>query len=159
MQQLQQTWPQEELQVSRHSLFMFLLFSTCVHHFLECLGFTWYLLVVVHMLPIPQHGVFKDFPSFVTIYTPQGLVVKVTCLHHGWIVKLAMCRPRAILASLNLCTTWLNPKAWALLPGSCIAVPLLFVLKTWLFKDAHGCCHEHPNFVPVFVPNKWLSVL
>ncbi len=64
---------------------MLVLFSSCVHHLLECpgficLGFTWYLLVVVLMLPIPQHGVFKDLPSFVTICTLQGLVVKVTCM-------------------------------------------------------------------------------
>jgi hypothetical protein len=31
-----------------------------------------------------------------------------------------------------LCTTWLNPKALALLPGFCIAVHLLSVLKAWL---------------------------
>ncbi len=65
--------------------FVLVLFSSCVHHLLECpgficLGFTWYLLVVVLMLPIPQHGVFKDLPSFVTICTLQGLVVKVTCM-------------------------------------------------------------------------------
>jgi hypothetical protein len=31
-----------------------------------------------------------------------------------------------------LCTTWLDPKALALLPGFCIAVHLLSVLKAWL---------------------------
>jgi hypothetical protein len=33
-----------------------------------------------------------------------------------------------------LCTTWLNPKALALLPGFCIAVHLLSVLKAWLLQ-------------------------
>jgi hypothetical protein len=35
-----------------------------------------------------------------------------------------------------VCTTWrLDPKALALLPGSCIAVvPLLPVLKAWLVQ-------------------------
>ena len=81
MQQVQEALAQEERQVSRHSLLApLLLFSTCVHHLLECLGFTWYLLVVVPMLPIPQHGVFKDLPSFVATCTPQGLAVKVTCM-------------------------------------------------------------------------------
>jgi hypothetical protein len=65
----------------------FLLFQTSVHHLLECLGFTWYLLVAVPMLSIPQHGVFKALPSFVAICTPQGLVVKVTCMHDGWMTS------------------------------------------------------------------------
>jgi hypothetical protein len=84
------------------------LFSLCVHHLLECPGFICpgfirYLLVVVPKLPIPQHGLFKDSPSFVTTCTTQGLVVKVTCMHDGWIVKLAICRPRATLSALNVC--------------------------------------------------------
>jgi hypothetical protein len=34
-----------------------------------------------------------------------------------------------------LCTTWLlDPKALALLPGFCIAVHLLSVLKAWLLQ-------------------------
>jgi hypothetical protein len=33
-----------------------------------------------------------------------------------------------------LCIAWLNPKALALLPGFCIAVPLLHVLKAWLVQ-------------------------
>jgi hypothetical protein len=51
-----------------------------------------------------------------------------------------------------LCTTWLDPKALALLPGFCIVVLLLPVLKTWLFRDLPDCCHECPHFVPTFVP-------
>ena len=135
---------------------MLVLFSSCVHHLLECpgficLGFTWYLLVVVLMLPIPQHGVFKDLPSFVTICTLQGLVVKVTCMQD--------CRRRISLACIGQelpfqlstvysCTTWrLDPKALALLPGFCIAVHLLSVLKAWLLQGlacllplAPKCC-------------------
>jgi hypothetical protein len=33
-----------------------------------------------------QHGMFKDLPSFVTICTPQCLVVKVTCMQDVWII-------------------------------------------------------------------------
>jgi len=35
---------------------------------------------------MPLHGLFKDSPSLVTTCTPQGLVVKVTCMHDGWII-------------------------------------------------------------------------
>jgi hypothetical protein len=49
----------------------FLLFQTSVHYLLGCLGFIWYLLVVVPMLPILQHGVCKDSPNFVTMHTPR----------------------------------------------------------------------------------------
>jgi hypothetical protein len=50
---------------------------------------------------------------------------------------------------LFLCTTWqLNPKA--LLPGFCIAVHLLSVLKHGCCKAEPVCCHEHPNVVPSF---------
>jgi hypothetical protein len=48
--------------------------------FLYCFQLTWYLLVVVPMLPIAQHGLFKDPPSFIAICTPQGLAVKATCM-------------------------------------------------------------------------------
>jgi hypothetical protein len=64
MQQVQEALAQEERQVSRHSLLApLLLFSTCVHHLLELLGFTWYLLIVLPVLPIPQHGVCKASPG------------------------------------------------------------------------------------------------
>jgi hypothetical protein len=66
--------------VSNHSFFVFLLFPTCVHYLLERLGFTWYCLIVVPTLPIPQHGLFKALPSFVATCTPPGLAVKVTCM-------------------------------------------------------------------------------
>jgi hypothetical protein len=50
-----------------------------------------------------------------------------------------------------LCTTWLlNPKALASLPGFCIAVHLLSVLKHGCCKAEPVCCHEHPNVVPSF---------
>jgi hypothetical protein len=49
----------------------------------------------------------------------------------GWLKNfLSVHNP--FLLSTVLCTTWLNPKALALLPGFCITVPLLPVLKTWL---------------------------
>jgi hypothetical protein len=38
------------------------------------------------------------------------------------------------LSTVSLCTTWLDPKALALLPGFCIAVHLLSVLKAWLVQ-------------------------
>jgi hypothetical protein len=71
--------------------FELMLFSSCVHHLLECPGFICpgfirYLFVIVPKLPVPQHGLFKDPPSLVAICTPQGLAVKVTCMHHGWMV-------------------------------------------------------------------------
>jgi hypothetical protein len=50
MQQLQLALHQQERQVSSDALFMCVLFPTCVHHQLECLGFTWYLLMVVPRL-------------------------------------------------------------------------------------------------------------
>jgi hypothetical protein len=43
MQQVQEALAQEERQVSRHSLLApLLLFSTCVHHLLECLVRFWH---------------------------------------------------------------------------------------------------------------------
>jgi hypothetical protein len=90
------------------------------------------------MLPIPLHGLFKVLPILVTICTPQGLAIKATCMQD--------CRRRISLACIGQelpfqlstvysCTTWrLDPKALALLPGFCIAVPLLPVLKTWLVQ-------------------------
>ena len=65
MQQLQQARAQEERQVSRHSLLASLLFPTYVHSLLECLGFTWYVLIVVPMF-CPFHNmvcVHKDSPG------------------------------------------------------------------------------------------------
>jgi hypothetical protein len=73
MQQVQEALAQEERQVSRHSLLApLLLFSTCVHHLLELLGFTWYLLIVLPVLPIPQHGVFKELPSLSPCAHPKA---------------------------------------------------------------------------------------
>jgi hypothetical protein len=85
MQQVQQAQAQEERQVSRHSLFVFMLFSTCVHHLLECLGFTWCLLMVVPTLPIPQHGVCKASPG--CGHENPSLVSKVICIYHAYIVE------------------------------------------------------------------------
>jgi hypothetical protein len=129
MQQLQLAQHQQERQVSRHSLFMLVLFSNCVcTTCLKRLGSTWYLHVVLPMLPIPQHGVFKDLPSFVTICTPQGLEVKVTCMRHGWMPGLknflSVHRPRATLLALDVCAPpgGSTRKPW----HYCLASALLF---------------------------------
>ena len=50
MQPARRVQPQEQRQVSRHSLFVSVLLPTCVNSLLECLGFTWYVLIVVPML-------------------------------------------------------------------------------------------------------------
>ena len=47
MQPARRVQPQEERQVSRHSLLASLLFSTCVHRLLECLGFAWCILIAI----------------------------------------------------------------------------------------------------------------
>ena len=63
------------------------------------------------------------------------------------------------LSSQCLCTTWrLDPKTSALLPGFCIAVHLLSVLKKHgCFKASPDCCHEHPNFVQPLCQTTCLS--
>jgi hypothetical protein len=115
-------------------LFVLILFPACVHHLLELLGFTWYLLIVLPMLPIPQHGVFKDFTSFVMICTTQGLVVKVTCMQDCCRRISPVCIGQEL--PFQLSTIFVHHlaylKALALLPGFCIAISLLPVLKTWL---------------------------
>jgi len=63
------------------------------------------------------------------------------------------------LSSQCLCTTWrLDPKALALLPGFCIAVHLLSVLKKHgCFKASPDCCHGRPSLVPqkACMPGGW----
>jgi hypothetical protein len=86
-----------------------------------------------------QHGMFKDLPSFVTICTPQGLAVKVTCMQDCRRRISPACIGQELLpfqlSTVYLCTTWrLDPKALASLPGFCIAVSLLPVLKTWMLQ-------------------------
>jgi len=51
-----------------------------------------------------------------------------------------------------LCTTCLNQNVLALC-GVCIALPWLSVLEHDCYKDSPDCRHEHPNYVPSFVPN------
>ncbi len=132
MLQLQPARPQEERQVSRHSFFMVVLFS---HYLLEWHGSIFYLIIVAPTL----HGLFKDPPSFVTTCTPQGLAVKVTCMQDcrrriSWACIGQELLPFQ-LSTVYLCTTWrLNLNALALLPGFCIVVSLLPVMKTWLFQ-------------------------
>ncbi len=86
------------------------------------------------MLPIPQHGVFKDFTSFVMICTTQGLVVKVTCMQDCCRRISPVCIGQEL--PFQLSTIFVHHlaylKALALLPGFCIAISLLPVLKTWL---------------------------
>jgi hypothetical protein len=127
-----------------------MLFSSCVHHLLECpgficLGFTWYLLVDVLMLPIPQHGLLKDPPSFVAICTPQGLAVKATCMQDCCRRISPACIGQELmpfqLSTVYVCTTWrLDPKALAILPGFCIAVGLS-ASSTCLHTYVHTHCH------------------
>ena len=52
-----------------------------------------------------------------------------SCNHEIWARTSHFLNP---FSSQCLCTTWLDPKALALLPGFCIAASLLPVLKTWL---------------------------
>ena len=64
-----------------HFVHACLVLQLCVHHLLET---SWIHLLSLYcyatLLPIPQHGVLKDLPSFVTVCTPQGLAVKGTCM-------------------------------------------------------------------------------
>jgi hypothetical protein len=138
MQEQQQVWSQEECRVSRHSLFILL----------YCSQLTWYLLVAVPMLPIPQHGKFKDSPSFITICTPQGLAVKVTCI---WILEEVLERAygQELSFQLSMFVHYLaRPKslgiiAWLL---HCSFLEHA-VQKHGCFKASRNCCHEHPSLV------------
>jgi hypothetical protein len=87
----------------------------------------------VPILPIPQHGIFKDLPSFITICITAQPKAWWSRSHACKIVQdfLSVHRPRATLSACYVCS-WLDLKALALLPGFCIVVPLLPVLKTWL---------------------------
>ncbi len=154
MQQVQWVWPQEEHQVGRHSLFVLVLFSTRVHHLLECLGLTCYF-IVLSMLPIPPHGVLKELPAFVTMHT---LSRSHACTMDGLLNWLCVGQELPF-SSPCLCTTFLNQQALALSPGFCIAVHLLPVLKTWCFEALPDCCHERRNVAPSFVPNNWSECL
>ena len=140
MQEHQRVWSQEECLVSRHSFFFFLLFPA--HLVSPCCYAN-----AAHS----QHGMFKDLPSFVTICTPQGLVVKVTCMQDCRTSISCVCIGQELpfqLSTVFLGTAWLDQKALALLPGFCIAVvPLLPVLKTWCFKVLPVCCHGCPKFM------------
>jgi hypothetical protein len=63
---------QEERQVRRHSLFVAMFFPTCVHHLLECLGFTWYVLIAVPML-CPFHHMVCSRPCLIAAMNTQAL--------------------------------------------------------------------------------------
>ena len=71
--------------MSRHSLLASLLFSTCVHSLLECLGFTWYVLIVVPML-CPFHDMVCARTRLVVAMNTQASCPKVICMHDGWMV-------------------------------------------------------------------------
>jgi hypothetical protein len=102
-----------------------------------------------------QHGMFKDLPSFVTICTPQDLAAKVTCMQDCRRRISPACTGQELpfqLSTVYSCTTWLlDPKALALLPGFCIVVSLLPVLKHGWCKASPDCCHGCPNLMPDFV--------
>jgi hypothetical protein len=61
------------------------LFSTCLHCLLECLGFIWYVVIAVPMLPIPEHGVCKDSPG--CGHEHPSLVSMVTCMYEAQMVE------------------------------------------------------------------------
>ena len=107
--------------------------------------------VVAPTLPIPQDGLLKDPPSFVTICTPQGLAFKVTCMQDCCTSISPACIVQELpfqLSTVYLCTTWrLDPKALASLPGFCIAVHLLLCSMHGCFKASSDCCHGRPSFV------------
>ncbi len=109
------------------------------------------------MLPIAQHGLFKDAPSFVTVCTAQGLVVKVTCMQD--------CRRRISLACKVLPflpstfvhhlpqTESLGIVAWLQHCGFLAACA-----KHGGFKESPDWCHEHPNFVLKFCLNLFQGI-
>ena len=98
---------------------------------------------------MPLHGLFKDSPSLVTTCTPQGLVVKVTCMHDGWIIAEGV-----------------PERAWALLLSTVFVhnldPPERLGINAWLqhcgflvacakhsdFKESPDWCNECPSFVP-----------
>ena len=86
----------------QHSFFMCVLFSTCVHHLLECVGFIWHICFVLPMLPISQHGECK---GFFTMNTPRpgGRCHMYVSWMYVWLRSfLSIHMPRAILLSLNV---------------------------------------------------------
>ena len=128
--------------MSSHSLLASLLFPTCVHSLLECLGFAWCILIVVPML-CPFHNMVCARTRLVVAMNTQALCPKVMWMHDGWMVDDLLSEGYPFHSQF-LCTTWLNPNVLAL-SGFCISVPLLSVLMHGCFKDSPGCCHEYPN--------------
>jgi hypothetical protein len=93
MQPVQRVQPQKERQVSRHSLFVSVLFPTCVHQLLECIGLY---LVYPHgcacAVPIPRHGACKnshgrghEHPSLVAPGRVVQTPIQVDSLTHVWV--------------------------------------------------------------------------
>jgi hypothetical protein len=139
-------WALKELQVSRHSFFVFVLLSTFMHCLLECLGFTWYLISALPVLPIPQPCLFNDLPSFVTICTPQGLVVKVTCMHDGWIIAEGFPeRAWAFLLSTVFVHHLAPPESLGIIAWLQHCGFLAACAKHGGFKESPDWCHECPN--------------
>ncbi len=96
-----------------------------------------------------EHGLFKDPPSLVAICTPEP--ADQGYMHAKWVddcrrISWACIGQELLpfqLSTVYVCTTWrLNLKAWALLPGFCIAVPLLHVGRHGCLNSLPDCCHE-----------------
>jgi hypothetical protein len=126
--------------------------------FLYCYQLTWYLLVVVPMLPIPQHGLLRDLPSFVTICTPQSLAVKVTCMQDCCRRISRACKDLPFQLSIifvhHLAARPENLGVIAWLLHCCCS--LAFCAKD-MFSSRP--CHENPNFVPPLCPTAYLRVM
>ncbi len=133
MQQLQLVWPQEHLQVSIFYCSR-LLCTTCLN-VLDSPGIS---LLLCPCCPFHHMVCSRTF-----------LVLSLYAHPKAWWSRSHACKivvedfPSVqehhvflnAFSSQCLCTTWLDPKALALLPGFCIAVPLLAACaKTWLPK-------------------------
>jgi hypothetical protein len=134
MQEVQRVQSPEQQQVIRHSLFVSVLVSTYAHHLLECLGITYYHLMVVPRLCIPRHGVCKDWPD--CGHEHPSLVSKITCIHDRQMVEesLSMCELRAPLSLSSFAHHLAQPEhlgiAWLLHYSSLAACA-----ETWLPQE------------------------
>ena len=120
--------------------------------------------VVAPTLPIPQHGLLKDQPSFVATCTPQGLVVKVTCMQDCCRRIPPACIDRELLPfqlSIIFVHHLAQPESLGVMPGFCIAALLNSVLKAWLVRVSPDCCHERPSLVSkkACMHNRWCACL
>jgi hypothetical protein len=91
------------------------------------------------VLPIPQHGLLKALPSLVAICTPQGLVVKVTCMRHGWMpgLKNFLSVQRPTLSALNCLFVHhlaAQPESLGVIAWLLHCCSLAFCAETWLVQ-------------------------